>query len=182
MQEHAFKQWCTWFSTNDPLCYTCRWTLKDHKAASKCEHCMMLLVANNNVSLLLTFNINIMNGQSEVHSTHYCHKCRNVMQRHKEKGEVYRHRVVPFCWSGHVEGVCTVCKHMPELERGGRKKGRQGKVGRPAKGSSRAAIHAHTIYRPTINELHPTRHQCQADHMDILTQPIQLVQHSPVSL
>ena len=75
-----------------------------------------LLLSESTSLLMSTFAVDISSDSTQIHPTHYCYQCRNVMYRYIIMGEVYRDKVTVSQWSGMLtESACAVCLHLCDV-------------------------------------------------------------------
>ena len=100
----------------------------------------------NSQSILKTaFGVDVDHDDPHVHPESYCHRCRGVTYHAAKKGELFRHHREVFQLSEHSQGQCSICTHMTEVLKVGRKQKKNRKyIGRPQGQSSRALI-THTL-------------------------------------
>ena len=139
-------------------------------------------------SLHSTFRIDITRDSPTIHPQHFCHACKNVLQRAKTEG--YQHRTSLFVeWNDHIEDSCNVCCYFDTLQKGGRPRKTKRTPGRPPNNSPRyCSEHIRAIAPPPFVSTHHTAPRICTEHQvvnlrdlqcpiccDVLRSPVELV-------
>ena len=163
------------------LCRVCGLQLCRGKAKSvkgyKCS--------DDSLAMKNTFDIDIKGDDPDIHPTHYCHSCRNVMyfsQRAKEENKEYiTSSATPVHWEAHTPSQCSVCTR-PAGSRGRLKKPRR--PGRPKNVSLRTIVTHIKSISPEPTRSITTQHVAQElicpICLEVVNQPIELTTCSSI--